>query len=208
MCIRDRYKFGPYGPNHATAGTFAFKRKLLNDTRYEDHAALAEEKAFLKNYTVPFVQLDPYKTILCFSHSHNTFDKKRLLENPNPKFVNETNLKPNMIVKDKKLLDFYTEIIENQLIKYEPGAPSNKPDVLQQIKEKDAQRNASNVQSYVENLQKANIELKNIILEKDKQLKDLLIKCNEFKVKYETNAEMLKSIQEELARDAEMNQHM
>ena len=202
------YKFGPYGPNHATAGTFAFKRKLLNDTRYEDHAALAEEKAFLKNYTVPFVQLNPYKTILCFSHSHNTFDKKRLLQNPNPKFVHETNIKPNMIVKDKNLLDFYTINIENELIKYEPGSPSNKPDVMQQIKEKDAQRNATNVHSYIENLQKANNELKNIILEKDKTIKELSVKCNEFKAKYQANVEMLKTIQQELARDAEMNQHM
>jgi len=38
------YKFGPYGPNHSTAGTFAFKRKLLKETRYEDNALLAEEK--------------------------------------------------------------------------------------------------------------------------------------------------------------------
>ena len=97
------YKFGPYGPNHATAGTFAFKSKMLKDTRYEDHAALAEEKAFLKNYTIPFVQLDPFKTIVCFSHSHNTFDKRRLLENPNPKYVNETSISPNKIVKDNFL---------------------------------------------------------------------------------------------------------
>ena len=42
------YKFGPYGPNHATAGTFAFRRKLLNDTSYENNAVLAEEETFLK----------------------------------------------------------------------------------------------------------------------------------------------------------------
>ena len=74
-------QFGPYGPNHATAGTFAFKRKLLKETQYNEEACLAEEREFLKNYTVPFVQLDPLKTILVFSHSHNTFDKRKLLEN-------------------------------------------------------------------------------------------------------------------------------
>ena len=74
--IQKMYQFGPYGPNHATAGTFAFKRELLNDHAYEEHAALAEEKAFLKNYTVPFVHLEPKKVILVFSHIHNTFDKK------------------------------------------------------------------------------------------------------------------------------------
>lgn len=46
------YKFGPYGPQHATAGTFAFKRKLLEQTRYDDDAEIAEEKAFLKNYNI------------------------------------------------------------------------------------------------------------------------------------------------------------
>ena len=28
--LNKMYKFGPYGPKHSTAGTFAFKRKLLN----------------------------------------------------------------------------------------------------------------------------------------------------------------------------------
>ena len=34
--IQKLYQFGPYGPNHATAGTFAFRRQLLNVTRYAD----------------------------------------------------------------------------------------------------------------------------------------------------------------------------
>ena len=34
---------GPYGPNHSTAGTFAFK-KLLNITKYNEDACLAEKK--------------------------------------------------------------------------------------------------------------------------------------------------------------------
>ena len=68
--FKDRdliYRFGPYGSNHATAGTFAFWKKLLNTTRYLDDAEKAEEKNFLKNYTIPFVQLDSHKTILVFS---------------------------------------------------------------------------------------------------------------------------------------------
>ena len=59
--IKQMIQFGPYGPNHATAGTFAFKRKLLENNSYNNEAALAEEKEFLKNYTVPFVQLEPKK---------------------------------------------------------------------------------------------------------------------------------------------------
>ena len=88
--IDTLYQFGPYGPNHATAGTFAFKRKLLEQTRYDDDAEIAEEKAFLKNYTVPFAQLDPRKCILVFAHQYNTFDKRKLLENPHPDYVKKT----------------------------------------------------------------------------------------------------------------------
>ena len=101
------YRFGPYGPRHATAGTFAFKRKLLKETKYDDDAEMAEEKQFLKNYTVPFVQLDTMKSILVFAHDANTFDKKKLLLNPHPKFVGETNMRPEVFIKDKTMREFY-----------------------------------------------------------------------------------------------------
>tara|TARA_B110000046_G_C13014807_1_gene408186 strand:+ start:2748 stop:3488 length:741 start_codon:yes stop_codon:yes gene_type:complete len=107
---RDKiYEFGPYGPQHATAGTFAFRRALLKETKYDDDAEMAEEKQFLKNYTVPLIQLDSRKSILCFSHDHNTFDKRKLLENPHPKFVRQTKLKPLDFIKDKKVAKFYSE---------------------------------------------------------------------------------------------------
>ena len=51
------YQFGPYGPKHATAGTFAFRKELLLQTKYDDEAEVAEEKQFLKNYTIPFIQI-------------------------------------------------------------------------------------------------------------------------------------------------------
>ena len=104
------FQFGPYGAMHATAGTFAFKRELLLETRYDDEAEMAEEKKFLKNYTVPLVQLDPKKAILCFAHQYNTFDKRRLLVKPNPNYVKPTNLKPSTFIKNKELLKFYAAI--------------------------------------------------------------------------------------------------
>ena len=134
------YQFGPYGPNHATAGTFAFKRELLKDHAYEDHAALAEEKAFLKNYTVPFVQLNPLKTILVFSHTQNTFDKKELLKNPHPDYVKKSNKTVDMFVKEADMKDFYMNQIDGLLKDYAPGDPKMKPDVLKQIKEISARR--------------------------------------------------------------------
>jgi glycosyltransferase involved in cell wall biosynthesis len=140
--INKMWQFGPYGPNHATAGTFAFRRELLNITRYDNNAALAEEKAFLKNYTIPFVQLDPLKSILCFSHEHNTFDKKKLLEMPNIQFSKSVELLSEQIIKDKELLDFYKYKIEDLLRDYEPGRPIMKPDVLKQMEEIEKERQA------------------------------------------------------------------
>lgn len=134
------YQFGPYGPNHSTAGTFAFRRELLKQTKYNDEASLAEEKEFLKNYTIPFVQLDPIKTILVFSHRHNTFDKTKLLVNANPNFVKESHLKVNMFIKHIEMRDFYVNEIEELLKDYHPGDPSMKPDVIKQTKEIEEQR--------------------------------------------------------------------
>jgi len=133
--INKMYQFGPYGPKHATAGTFAFKRDLLKDHSYENNASLAEEKAFLKNYTVPFVQLDPLHSILVFSHDHNTFDKKKLLDNIQPNYVKESSKTVDMFIKDAEMKDFYMNKIENLLKNYEAGRPEMKPDVLKQILE-------------------------------------------------------------------------
>ena len=142
--INTMYQCGPYGPNHATAGTFAFKSRILDDCAYEDHAALAEEKAFLKNYTVPFVQLDPLKTILVFSHNHNTFDKKKLLDNPHPDYLKPSPKTIDMFIQrenEKHIKKFFLEDIDAILEKYEPGHPRMKPDVLAQTKKIEEERN-------------------------------------------------------------------
>jgi len=138
--IKKIIQFGPYGETHATAGTFAFKRELLEQTSYENHAALAEEKHFLKNYTIPFVQLDPKKTILVFSHLHNTFDKKKLLEQGYNNVMKECNVNVKDFIEDGETRDFYMNKIDSLLKNYEPGDPSNKPEVEQQMKELEKQR--------------------------------------------------------------------
>ena len=133
--IQQMYRFGPYSQNHATAGTFAFKRELLKQTRYDDFKALAEEKDFLKSYTIPFIQFDPLKTILVFSHNHNTFDKKKLLVNaPNPTCNPDMNITINHIVKSEMAKKFFLEDIDDLLAAYEPGDIKNKPEVLNQTK--------------------------------------------------------------------------
>ena len=147
--IHTMYQSGPYGPNHATAGTFAFRVELLKDHRYDDHAALAEEKNFLKNYTVPFVQLDPLKTILVFSHNHNTFDKKKLLENAHPQFFKPSDRKVEEFIrlpKEASIKQFFMTDIDAALAAYAPGEPSMKPDVLKQIEEINEERRLANEQ--------------------------------------------------------------
>jgi cell division septation protein DedD len=138
--IKQMKRFGPYGPNHATAGTFAFKRKLLKQHRYNDDACLAEERAFLKDYTVPFVQLDPMKVILVFSHEHNTFDKRKLLVNANPDVVRDSPKKVMDFIKDNDLRRFYMIELEGLLTKYEPGRPEMKPDVIAQTLQLEKER--------------------------------------------------------------------
>ena len=105
------FQFGPYGRTHATAGTFAFKRELLKETKYDDDAEVAEEKAFLKNYTIPFTQLEPLKSIFVFAHQYNTFDKRKLLVNANPDYVHEMRtMKLKDCVRPRWARDFYTSI--------------------------------------------------------------------------------------------------
>ena len=133
---------GPYNDNHATAGTFAFKTEMLKDTKYEDHAALAEERAFLKDYTIPFVQLDPLKTILVFSHDHNTFDKRKMFDqNQDPRFFKESPKNVEAFIRNTNegaIKKFFMEDIDGMLEHYEPGRPHMKPDALKQIKEIEA----------------------------------------------------------------------
>jgi glycosyltransferase involved in cell wall biosynthesis len=71
-------RFGPFGPMHATAGTWMFRRRLLDTCAFDDNAAKAEERDFLHGWTVPLVQTDSMKTILVVSHAANTVDKERM----------------------------------------------------------------------------------------------------------------------------------
>ena len=132
--IDKLYQFGPYGPTHATAGTFAFKRELLTHTRYDESACLAEERHFLKDYTIPMVQLDPLKVILVFSHDHNTFDKRKLLEVSNTAMKETSKTIDDFIVGDSatKLKRFYRDEMGSMLKFYDPGHPRMKPDVIEQ----------------------------------------------------------------------------
>tara|TARA_B100001758_G_C18301484_1_gene552635 strand:+ start:289 stop:1110 length:822 start_codon:yes stop_codon:yes gene_type:complete len=107
--VKEIYQYGPYGPYHGTNATFAYRKEYLKNHHYEDHAEQAEEAFFTNKFSEPLIQLDPYKTMLCIVHNHNTFDKVDILGNPQFK-SKLCNHKLKNFVKDKKLRDFYTAI--------------------------------------------------------------------------------------------------
>jgi glycosyltransferase involved in cell wall biosynthesis len=184
--IKKLIQFGPYAPNHSTAATFAFHKKLLDNTRYDDEACLAEEKSFLKNYTIPFVQLDSLKTILVFSHIHNSFDKKTLLENKQDPNIHETNKTVDMFIKDDFSRKFYMEDLDSILSIYEPGRIENKPDVQKQTLEimkkreelVEKYRNASREETNLKN--KKQLEEQSILIQQLTNENNLLREKNEY----------------------------
>lgn len=138
--ISKMFLFGPYGPNHATAATFAFKKELLDVTKFDEESSVAEERKFLKDYTIPFVQLESSKSILVFSHTQNSFDKKELLKQmPNPN-IHETPILPKDLVNEPEILKFFMEDINALLDNYSPGNPDLKVDVKKQLAELKIQR--------------------------------------------------------------------
>jgi len=102
------YKIGPYGNNHATNGTMAYRCSYLENHKYDETVKNAEESSFLNNYTEPMLQLDPFKTQLLMSHSENTYDK-RLLRIQNSPVFKLTHLKLDHFIKNEKLSQFYND---------------------------------------------------------------------------------------------------
>ena len=214
--VKKMYQFGPYGPNHATAGTFAFKRELLKHSSYDEGAALAEEKNFLKDYTVPFVQLDPMKTIIVFSHEHNTFDKRILLEeNMGNQFCKPLDTDVDKFILNKELLSFYTGEIDKLLVNYAPGKPNMKPDVLAQIitiersRRKNAEemamklsQNSQNIGISITNSDGANKDLTRddvvkLLQDQQNQLKNMITELNARGKEIERLQEEVKKVQEQ-----------
>ena len=104
---RDQiWSIGPYNPNHCTNGTMAYWRSYFGEHRYDDDAEKAEESKFMDQWKTPVIQLRPEDTMLVLCHAHNTFDKRKLLEQQNPT-MKKVAIKMRQLVKDKSLSDFY-----------------------------------------------------------------------------------------------------
>jgi len=134
------FQCGPYKQYHSTAATFAFRKELLLQTKYDDEKALAEENQFTKGYTIPLIQLDTTKSILVFSHKHNSLNKEKLLENPQLTRTVPSRFTVDDFIKDPVLKQFYMYDMNNVLEGYEPGRPENKPKLLEQMKKMEDER--------------------------------------------------------------------
>ena len=185
--IDKLYQFGPYGINHSTAATFAFRRELLTQTSYSNDAALAEEKYFLKDYKIPLIQLDPVKTILVFSHIHNSFDKKELLKQPEGQYMKMSSKSINDFIKDENIKDFFINKMDKLLQDYNPGKIENKPEVLKQIMGIKEKKNKIIQDAIVQNIDTLNYKF--IEMEKKMENKNSLIQ-----ILMRDNVEMKKRI--------------
>ena len=188
-------QFGPYGPNHATAGTFAFRREMIDDHHYNNDACLAEEREFLKGYTVPFVQLDSMKTILVFSHRHNTFDKRVLLKDPFSNVMRVSEKTVQDFIQDESVVDFFMNL-ETTLIHYPLGEPKMKPDVLKETnaiikKREDAKRMAHEKQ-----------------FEKKKWYEKVALKSPEIFERIESQEKNISELQTEIDKLKEQNRQL
>lgn len=188
-------QFGPYGPNHATAGTFAFRKELLQEHQYNNDACLAEEREFLKGYTVPFVQLDSMKTILVFSHRHNTFDKRMLLQDPFSNVMRLSDKTVHDFIKDEGVIDFFMNL-EMTLLEYPPGEPIMKPDVMKETQE----------------MIKKKEEMKRAAIEKQdakKRLYDEIVKTSpEIFQKIESQQKIIFGLQDDVYKLQEQNRQL
>ena len=135
------YQCGPYKQYHSTAATFAFREELLLQTKYDDEIALAEERKFTKGYTIPLIQLNSFKSILVFSHKHNSLNKEKLLENPEQTRTFPSCYTVDDFVKEPILKQFYMYDMNTLLDKYELGKPEHKPKLLEQLSKMEENRN-------------------------------------------------------------------
>lgn len=96
---------GPYGANHGTFNTLAFRKSYLKKHRCDPAKSFAEEAFFLDDFQTPMAQLDPVQTVFCIGHSGNTVNKHNFVERNKGK-----RLHPFSHTPDKKLEEYIREI--------------------------------------------------------------------------------------------------
>jgi glycosyltransferase involved in cell wall biosynthesis len=121
--------FGPYGKNHGTGATLAYRKEYAQLHQYSEVTSISEEKEFLNHYNTSVIQLNSMKTILVIAHGKNTVDKDLLIAgNTNNKTIKRTNLKLEKFISQPFMVKFYKEMINNIINNYKLGNLSEKPE--------------------------------------------------------------------------------
>jgi len=111
---KNIYSIGPYGPNHATNGTMAYRKSYAITHQYDPFVTKGEEVSFLEQYRHPMIQLDPLSSILVICHTDNTVDKTKLRkeheQSRNPNRMVLTTYQLHDIVVNPVLQDFYEKL--------------------------------------------------------------------------------------------------
>jgi glycosyltransferase involved in cell wall biosynthesis len=126
------WRIGPYFQSHSTNNALAYFRTYADSHVYDDKAVMAEEKSYLDDWKTPMSQMKPEDHIVCICHSTNTFDKRNLLLQTNPKLV-KTELKLSKLIKNKKIRDFYMSL-KDETAKAPIITPQHVSTVLSQSK--------------------------------------------------------------------------
>jgi len=87
---------GPWGPNHACCGSFAYKKEYIRSHKFSD-VNQGPEPGFTNKFTEPMVQLNHLKSMICIDHGKNTVKKRMGKPAPHIK----------AIVNDPEVLKFF-----------------------------------------------------------------------------------------------------
>jgi hypothetical protein len=147
--------------------------------------------------------LDTLKSILVFSHRHNSLNKEKLLENPEKTKTIPSRYTVDDFIKDPVLKQFYMYDMNRLLEEYEPGRPENKPILLEQIRRLEEER-AKRIEEH-NNMLKAQQKILSMYNPVNKEVnkevnKDMEVICNEYEKKLSDKNvlinELLKKVKE------------
>jgi len=124
------FKFTKFSENHSVNCCLAYKKSFLITSNYDNRNTHAEESVFLKNFTIPIIQLDPMQTIIQMVHPKNTYNKRHLIILSHWLSYDKKNLfifskKPEAYIPNELLLNYKTLLYPDSLIK-----PNSKYDIV------------------------------------------------------------------------------
>ena len=98
------YTVGPYAKNHATEGTWGFRREILKTHEYDDSLPRSTEPSFTKKWTVPMYQIGKDNVIIAIIHAKNTAPKSNIGNKSKSKNSLED------IIKNKHAIELFKNI--------------------------------------------------------------------------------------------------